>query len=429
MRRLPTLRGFAYYTFLLSTVYYFHCGFAASAFRDKEDLQPLLETQESGNYHQTFVDLVQSSGYIAEEHDVTTEDGYILSIHRIPGGPKSPITPGKPSVILIHGLFAASDIWVLRGPEKDLAYLLCDEGYDVWLLNTRGNFYGKRHERLTPKDAKFWRFSWHEFGVYDTVATIDHVLKNTGLERVSLIGHSMGTTIELVLLSMKPEYNDKVNVVLSFAPVAIFTHLIPGLVGTLGIRYGKQLQETFQLLGMHEIFPRNTFTVGVYSSLCEGPRIENFCQKIFFHLMGLTNAEQFDINMIPMMLEHFPQGTSIKTLLHYRQIIISGKFRQYDYGPESNFLHYQNLTPPEYPLQKVTTPVVLYYGANDAYTTEEDVMALRSRLPNAISREVPFEMFSHLDFLFSNDSKELLYKDVFEVLNNYLDDRINETQP
>ena len=52
----------------------------------------------------------------------------------------------------------------------------------------------------------------------------------------------MGTTIELVLLSMKPEYNNKVNVALSFAPVAIFTHLLPGLVGTLGIRYGKQLQ-------------------------------------------------------------------------------------------------------------------------------------------------------------------------------------------
>ena len=56
-------------------------------------------------------------------------------------------------------------------------------------------------------------------------------------------------------------------------------------------------------------------------------------------------------------------------------------------------------------------------------------MALRSRLPNATSREVPFEMFSHLDFLFSNDSKRLLYDDVIGVLSNYADDRINETQP
>ena len=91
---------------------------------------------------------------------------------------------------------------------------------------------------------KWIYFSWHESGVYDTAATIDYILKNTGLEKVSLIGHSMGATIELVLLSMKPEYNNKVNVAMSFAPVAIFTHLLPGLVGPLGIRYGKQIQVT-----------------------------------------------------------------------------------------------------------------------------------------------------------------------------------------
>ena len=61
-----------------------------------------------------------NEGYVAEEHEITTEDGYILMIHRIPGGPKSPIAHGKPAVILIHGLLAASDIWVLRGSKHDL---------------------------------------------------------------------------------------------------------------------------------------------------------------------------------------------------------------------------------------------------------------------------------------------------------------------
>lgn len=51
---------------------------------------------------------------------MTTEDGYILSIHRIPGGPKSTVARGKSPVLLIHGLLAASDIWVLRGSQHDL---------------------------------------------------------------------------------------------------------------------------------------------------------------------------------------------------------------------------------------------------------------------------------------------------------------------
>lgn len=66
------------------------------------------------------MDIVEQWGYDAEEHKVTTEDGYILTVHRIKGSPKSPPAHGKPAILLIHGLFAASDIWVLRGPGKDL---------------------------------------------------------------------------------------------------------------------------------------------------------------------------------------------------------------------------------------------------------------------------------------------------------------------
>lgn len=134
---------------------------------------------------------MRSTGYNVEEHDLTTDDGYILTVHRMPGSPKSPIGPNKPVVLLIHGLLAASDVWVLRGPDKDLgiftffvfypthtffifsliihvflfspslhcpAYMMVDAGYDVWLLNTRGNFYARRHKKLQPKEEKFWRF-------------------------------------------------------------------------------------------------------------------------------------------------------------------------------------------------------------------------------------------------------------------------------
>lgn len=62
------------------------------------------------------------------------------------------------------------------------------------------------------------------------------------MPRVSLVGHSMGSTVELVLLSKKPEYNEKIHVALTFAPVAIFTHSLPGLISTLGIRYGKYIE-------------------------------------------------------------------------------------------------------------------------------------------------------------------------------------------
>ena len=39
------------------------------------------------------------------------------------------------------------------------AYSLADEGYDVWLLNVRGNQYALNHTTLSSKDSKFWDFS------------------------------------------------------------------------------------------------------------------------------------------------------------------------------------------------------------------------------------------------------------------------------
>nr|GEZ44405.1 triacylglycerol lipase 2 [Tanacetum cinerariifolium] len=47
--------------------------------------------------------LIQPEGYTCEEHEVTTKDGYILSMQRIPaarGGTKA----DKPPVLLQHGL-------------------------------------------------------------------------------------------------------------------------------------------------------------------------------------------------------------------------------------------------------------------------------------------------------------------------------------
>lgn len=38
-------------------------------------------------------------------------------------------------------------------------FVMADAGYDVWIGNIRGNFYGRRHMHLSPDEEKFWDFT------------------------------------------------------------------------------------------------------------------------------------------------------------------------------------------------------------------------------------------------------------------------------
>lgn len=43
--------------------------------------------------------------------------------------------------------------WLISPPDQSLALLLADEGYDVWLVSTRGTRYSSGHTSLSPDDA------------------------------------------------------------------------------------------------------------------------------------------------------------------------------------------------------------------------------------------------------------------------------------
>lgn len=106
------------------------------------------------------VELIKKTGYPIEIYsNIATEDGYLLDIYRIPYGKQENKKGSRNPALLMHGLLGTSRDFVLMGPERGLAYLLADRNYDVWLGNTRGTAYSRKHVKLNPNlDADFWNF-------------------------------------------------------------------------------------------------------------------------------------------------------------------------------------------------------------------------------------------------------------------------------
>ncbi|XP_011707001.1 PREDICTED: lipase 3-like, partial [Wasmannia auropunctata] len=349
--------------------------------------------------------------------DVYKRQGYNLVIHRIPGSPLSKKQSRK-IVFIQHGIFALSDTWVLFGPGKDLAFLLADKGYDVWLGNFRGNSYSRLHIKMSPRDKDFWQFSVHEMGTKDLPAMIDYILNYTKQKTLFYIGHSMGSTALFILLSTKPEYNTKIKLGICLAPIAIWKKIPPFLQF-----FGNDVSNIKEFLDVNEIYEvvsLSSTTITIGKSLCADEAItQPFCVAITFLIVG-SDPAQLNTTALPEILSHFPAGCSVQTLHHFYQNIITHKFQAYDYGHAGNYKQYGQKTPIMYDLKKVTAPLVFFYGANDMVSLKSNVLETYKHLPNIIMlEENPYKLLSHLDFLWAINAKTLIYDRVIELLQEF----------
>ncbi|XP_015605711.1 lipase 3 isoform X2 [Cephus cinctus] len=370
--------------------------------------------------HNTFMEFIETApniirraGYHAEAHTVETDDGYLLTVHRIPG------KPGSTPVLLQHGLLGSSADWILPGKGKAFAYLLANQGYDVWLGNARGNTYSRSHASLSTSDSKFWDFSWHEMGIHDLPAVISYILELKNQENgLIYVGHSMGTTMFYVMASEHPEIARKVSAMFSLAPVGFMNHVKSPI--RIVAPFSHDIEIIAHFFGANEFLPQNMILRFLAKYGCDiDTSEEKICANSIFVLCGFDQA-QFNNTLMPIILNHTPAGTSTKSLVHYAQEITSGKFRQYDYGTEKNKELYNSTNPPEYILSNIDVPIAFYYADNDWLASSVDVDRLYKELPKKLGKyKVDFPKFNHLDFLWGIDAPKLVYERLLSSMKKY----------
>ncbi|CAG9854005.1 unnamed protein product [Phyllotreta striolata] len=375
------------------------------------------------NFGLDIYKFLKNYGYPVETHWVQTEDGYVLRMHRVAGrnGTKGYMAKrDRPAVLFVHGLASSSFHWVVAGPNKSLALQLADQGFDVWLGNTRGNTWSRQHITLNPDidHEAFWQFSYEQCGQYDLPAKIDYIIAKTGQQKIFYVGHSQGTSIFFAMAALRPEYNDKIALFTAFAPVVYLKHMSSPMYRFL-VKYMDKVEVLIK--NIYELMSYNWLSARIQGLLCLEEPFSQFCLMERFFLSGF-DPYQVDQTQIALETAQSPNGISKNMLLHFGQNIRSGFFQRFDYGPELNQKLYQSSIPPNFTLSHVTVPTALYYAQNDLFVPVKAVEQLTKELPNVVkSKLISFKYFNHMDFVNAVDVNKLVNNDAISLIKTYVD--------
>jgi len=294
-------------------------------------------------------------------------------------------------------------------------YVLADQGYDVWLGNSRGNTYSRKHATLDPEELEYWNFSYDELGRYDLPASVDYILETTGQKKLSYVGYSLGCTLFFISAVENPDFNDKIEMMIGLGPTSrvtqmrnVFKFLAP-LDGAL-----RLIVKWFNI-GL--FLPTDGFSSRLLQFISYTSRVGTAtAQLVNFSVFGFSDTT--DLSMVHVLVGHYPAGGSARTVSQFFENYNSGgKFARFNYGPEGNLKHYGTEVAPEYNLRLVTAPVHLFYGITDGVVTPEDVEWLGSNLGNhQQSFQVGDDCFSHGDFFMSQNASQMVIQPLLKIL-------------
>ena len=112
-------------------------GLSSQSFLDSYDHFPITSDIDNDAF-KSIKQICKENGFAIEQHYVTTSDGYILTLFRVPGFQNETTPTKKPAVLLQHGLEGDAAQWLVNSPDRAHTFVLAREGFDVWMGNNRG---------------------------------------------------------------------------------------------------------------------------------------------------------------------------------------------------------------------------------------------------------------------------------------------------
>eukprot|EP00184_Porphyridium_aerugineum_P002654 CAMPEP_0184693386 /NCGR_PEP_ID=MMETSP0313-20130426/1624_1 /TAXON_ID=2792 /ORGANISM="Porphyridium aerugineum, Strain SAG 1380-2" /LENGTH=485 /DNA_ID=CAMNT_0027151455 /DNA_START=64 /DNA_END=1521 /DNA_ORIENTATION=+ len=372
--------------------------------------------------------LILDYGFQVEEHVVHTKDGYILSLFRILPRTTSatshafntPSSRPKYPVLLMHGFLENSEVWICRNRHESLAFMLVEAGYDVWLGNVRGNKYGFKHVTMNPSKSEFWDFSMDEMARFDLPAIISYIIQATNTTKVHYIGFSQGSAIGFAAFSTNVELSSQIAIFIALAPSTRVHGLKLKLINTL-IKtdpnliywiFGKGIMMRWVIF-WRLVLPKAMFV-----------RALDYSTYLLFG-WNMSNIADHDK---PMLYSHLYSYGSVKTMVHWFQIMAACRFQMYDDQASHTGVSWSRLStrkilkfsyrghqPPHYPIHQISIPVALFVGGNDSLP---DTKWLLGELANPVYVRIE-PTYEHLDFQFAKCAPANVYPKIIDLVKTY----------
>lgn len=337
--------------------------------------------------------------YPLASYTVTTKDGYILKLFRIPGPKNTSLKsfkfdPNRKVVLFQHGLLDSSDSWVGNYEKFAAPFILANKGYDVWLGNNRGNKYSRNHIKLDPrKDKEFWKFSMHEMGTIDLPTMFDFILKETGRKKISYIGHSQGTAQMFIALSLNPDYfSERLNAFMAFGPVTNLHNVSSSFLQVVAKTRVDNLLLSLNIF--NEFLPDAAAIEVLQKYVC---KTFGFLCNGILDIISDANPNDNDPKRFLVFLTHYPSGASLQTIHHFAENIRNNIFAPID-------------SKIPYPLEKIKDiPICLFVGKDDRLATIADNRGLKEVLAKngSITFYKEYDDMGHATFFLSKTNEHV----------------------
>eukprot|EP01062_Namystynia_karyoxenos_P010032 TRINITY_DN13554_c0_g1_i2.p2 TRINITY_DN13554_c0_g1~~TRINITY_DN13554_c0_g1_i2.p2 ORF type:complete len:498 (+),score=166.06 TRINITY_DN13554_c0_g1_i2:69-1562(+) len=361
--------------------------------------------------------IVKGQGYNCECHDIVTPDGFVLQTVRIPAS-----KAGAKVAWLQHGFEDCCVTWVAQPEASDnLAFMLHDAGYDVWIGNNRGNVFSLQNSKLDISEKPFWQaIDFDNMASIDVPTCLDYVLKATGQAQIYYAGHSQGTLQLLAALSrhqLMPDgttVGSKLAVAALLAPVGYIHHTRSLLLKLLADIDGDQL---VRILGFKQFLGPNTdWLLHQLTLACDV--VPKACPTSIWPIMGGGNFSNVKVQTFRTATEFTPADSSVWNLVHWAQHVRREILDKHNWGKKDNAARYNGSeAPPLYDLTQITgAKLALFHGELDDLADKDDVATLIAQVPKStVVFQKDLDNYGHMDFVWGLDAHIRVYADVLKV--------------